>query len=147
MSSQFLKSFAIGLLAFGQATPEFEAASVKALKSPEHAFHVTVLPNRLDIRNMSLQFLIKWAYDLRDDQVSGPDWLLNHRYDIVATTGEPAPQATMRTMMQHLLAERFHLATHWETRTGAMYRLTVLPNGPKMKTAEQCDASSNSPIQ
>jgi uncharacterized protein (TIGR03435 family) len=152
MNGHLLNFSAIGLLAFGAAevsaqgsAVSFEAASVKALKIPKHAIRFNVLPNRLDVENMSLQFLIKQAYDLRDDQVSGPDWLRNHRYDIVATTGEPVSKDTMRTMFQNLLVERFHLATRWETRTMAMYRLVVLPKGPKMKTAAQGYAVPNSP--
>ena len=125
----------------------FEAASVKALKGGEGPLHFTVLPNRLDVKNMSLEFLIKQAYELRDDQISGPDWLSTHRYDIAATSGAAVPQATMRTMLQNLLVERFHLATHWEMRTKAMYRLVVSPNGPTMKTAEQGHAVPNSPMQ
>ncbi len=125
----------------------FEAASVKALKGGEGPLHFTVLPNRLDVKNMSLEFLIKQAYELRDDQISGPDWLSTHRYDIAATSGAAVPQATMRTMLQNLLVERFHLATHWEMRTKAMYRLVVSPNGPTMKTAKQGHAVPNSPMQ
>jgi uncharacterized protein (TIGR03435 family) len=147
MSSRFLNFFALGLLALGQAEPSFEAASVKPLKAADGSpVHVTVLPTRLDIRNMNLQFLIKWAYDLRDDQVSGPDWLRNHRYDVVATTEAPVSQAAMRTMLQHLLAERFQLATHWQTNTTASYHLVVLPKGPKMKTAEHGYDLPNSPM-
>ena len=147
MSSRFLNFFALGLLASGQAEPSFEVSSVKALEPDDGAaFHVAVQPTRLDIGNMNLQFLIKWAYDLRDDQVSGPDWLRNHRYDVVATTEAPVSQGAMRTMMQRLLTDRFQLATHWQTRTGAVYHLVVLPKGPKMKTAEQGYVMPNSPI-
>ena len=132
-----------------QAVPDsalsFEAASVKALNSRAGAVHFTIEPNRLDIKNMSLQYLIKQAYDLRDDQVSGPDWLSNHGYDIAATSGAAVSPATMRIMLRNLLVERFHLATHWETRTKAMYRLVELPNGPRMKTAERGNAVPNSP--
>ena len=40
-------------------------------------------------------------------------------------------------MLQRLLIERFHLATHWETRTEPVYRLVVLPGGPKMAVADE----------
>jgi uncharacterized protein (TIGR03435 family) len=96
---------------------------------------------------MSLQYLIKQAYDVRDDQVFGPDWLSNHGYDIAATTGTPVSQAAIRTMLKNLLVQRFHLAVHSETRIKALYRLVVLPNGPKMKTVEQGYAVPNSPLR
>lgn len=150
--NKFLSFSAIGLLAFGAAVVSaqdsvvsFEAASVRPLKSSVGPFHFTVLPDRLDVHNMDLQFLIKRAYDLRDDQISGPDWLVSAHYDILAATGEPVSKDTMRTMLGSLLVERFHLTTHWETRTVAMYRLVVLPKGPKMKTADQGYAVPNSP--
>jgi uncharacterized protein (TIGR03435 family) len=128
------------------STQSFAAASVKALKTVEGPVHFTVLPNRLDVANLSLGYLIKQAYDLRDDQLSGPDWLSKNHYDIAATSGDAASPAVMRVMLQHLLVERFHLATHWETRTVAMYRLVVLPSGPKMKVADHGFAMANSPM-
>jgi uncharacterized protein (TIGR03435 family) len=128
------------------STQSFAAASVKALKTVDGPVHFTVLPNRLDVANLSLGYLIKQAYDLRDDQLSGPDWLSKNHYDIAATSEDAVSQATMRTMLQHLLVERFHLATHWETRTVATYRLVVLPNGPKMEVADRGFAMPNSPM-
>src|ERR1700691_3765500 len=68
----------------------FEAASIKPLTSSyEEAFHFTVLPNRLDVRNMNLKFLIEQAWDLPDFAVSGPDSLTTHHFDIMATSGAP----------------------------------------------------------
>jgi uncharacterized protein (TIGR03435 family) len=125
----------------------FEAASVKPSKTYDGVVsRFAIEPNRLDIQHMDLKFLIKQAYDLRDDQISGPDSLVEHAYDIVATTGAPVSRASMRVMLRNLLVERFQLTTHWETRTSAVYRLLVLPSGPKMKTAEQEYASPNSPM-
>jgi uncharacterized protein (TIGR03435 family) len=149
---EFMNLRTIALLAFDAtgvsaqaSSSSFEAASVKPLKSSVGPFHFTVLPNRLDVHNMNLRFLIKQAYDLRDDQISGPDWLVSAHYDLLATTGEPVSKDTMRTMLGNLLTERFRLTTHWETRTVPMYRLVVLPKGSKMKTAEQGYALPNSP--
>lgn len=126
--------------------PSFDAASVKPLKSSEGPFHFTILPNRLDVKNINLRYLIKQAYDLRDDQVSGPPSLVANHYDIMATTDAAVSKETMRLMLQNLLVERFHLATHLETRTVPLLHLTVLPSGPKMKTTEQGYAFPNSPL-
>jgi uncharacterized protein (TIGR03435 family) len=124
----------------------FDAASVKPSEfSDGIVLRFTVEPNRLDIQNMNLKFLIMQAYDLRDDQVSAPDSLFDHIYDVAATTGEPVSRATMRAMLRNLLVERFHLTTHWEPRTSAIYRLVVLPGGPKMKKMEQRYAVPDSP--
>ncbi len=133
-----------------QASPaalSFDAASVKPRPSPEGPIHFNVLPNRLDVGNMSLSFLIQQAYDLPPFELLGPDVALSRRYDVMATTGGVVSKADMRTMLQNLLIERFHLATHWEEKTEAIYHLTALPGGPKMKTAETGYAAPNSPTR
>ncbi len=135
----------LAAVVYGQPAPSFDAASVKPLKTSEGPFHFTVLPNRLDVKNMNLKFLIKQAYNLRDDQVSGSESLVTNHYDIMATTDAPVSKETMRIMLRSLLIERFHLTTHSESRTMPLYRLVVLPSGPKMKTAEQEYAIPNSP--
>ena len=107
----------------------------------------TVLPNRLDVsRTLSLGYLIEQAYDLPRFQVSAPDWVFEHHYDVMATSGAPVNGLAMRTMLRNLLSERFHLATHWEDKTEAIFHLTVLPGGPKMKVADGGFAMPNSPM-
>jgi uncharacterized protein (TIGR03435 family) len=121
----------------GDATLSFEAASVKVSKTFDGvAMRFSVEPNRIDIQHMDLKFLIMQAYDLRDDQVTGPDSLFDRAYDIAATTSAPVSRATMRILLRNLLMERFHLTTHWQTRTSAIYRLVALPQGPKMKMSD-----------
>ena len=140
------------IAAVGAAQPppapplSFEAASVKPLKGPVGPMHFTVLPNRLDVKNMNLKFLIEDAYDIPDFQLSAPDIAINRHFDIIATTGAPVSRADMRVMLQNLLTERFHLATHWELRTEAIYRLVALPGRPKMKLAAEGYAMPNSPM-
>jgi uncharacterized protein (TIGR03435 family) len=125
----------------------FEAASIKPLKEPFGPFHYTVLPNRLDAKNLSLGVLISRAYDLADFQLSGPDWIYETSFDIVATSGAPVSPADMRAMLQNLLRERFHLEVHWVSRREAVFRLVVLPSGPTMKVSEQGYPAANSPMR
>lgn len=139
-----------GPLAIGMQTApplSFEAASITPLKSGQGPFHFTVLPNRLDVKNLSLGFLIREAYDLAAYQLSGPDRSLDRRFDIAATSGKPVSKADMRAMLQSLLIERFHLATHWQTQTETVYRLVTLPGGPKMKLVDAGYALPNSPLR
>lgn len=138
---------AIALSATAQTTASFEAASIKPVKFGAGSFHFTVLPNRLDVQNMSLGYLIAQAYDLPDFALSAPDSVFTHTFDILATSGAPASHTEMRAMLQNLLRERFHLATHWEDRTEAVFHLTALPGGPKMKPVDQGYALSNSPLR
>lgn len=142
-------AFIAGML-YGQQSPNpglsFEAASIKPLRSSEGAFHYNVLPNRLDVKDMSLRFLIEEAWDLPDFELSVPDSVGYHHFDIAATSGAPVSRADMRIMLKNLLIERFHLATHWDTRTESIYRLEVLPAGPTMTTMAQGYAMPNSPM-
>jgi uncharacterized protein (TIGR03435 family) len=48
--------------------------------------------------------------------VSGPDWLNTTRFDIVAKAGAPAKEPEMKKMMQTLLADRFKLELHRQTK-------------------------------
>jgi uncharacterized protein (TIGR03435 family) len=137
----------MAVTAIAQTPASFEAASIKPLKDPFGPNHFTVLPNRLDVKNLSLGYLILQAFDLPDFQLSGPNEVLRHTYDVVATSGAPVSRAEMRVMLQNLLRERFHLATHWEERTEAVFRLVVLPGGPKMKVADFGFPMANSPLR
>jgi uncharacterized protein (TIGR03435 family) len=129
------------------AAQSFEAASIQPRENQVGPFHFTFLPNRLDGLNLSLGYLIQQAFDVPDFLLSGPDAILRRHFDILATSGAPAARDTMLAMLRNLLAERFHLQTHWETRSEAAYRMVVLPGGPKMKSAEVGYAGANSPLR
>jgi uncharacterized protein (TIGR03435 family) len=76
-------------------------------------------------------------------RVIGPDWLDSDRYDIAAKVPPGATKEQMNLMLQRLLAERFGLVAHRETRSVPAYRLTAAKGGPKMKPAEK--GSANTP--
>ena len=75
--------------------------------------------------------------DVLDVQVSGPDWLDTTRFDIVAKAGAPAKEPEMRKMMQTLLAERFKLELHRQTKEINAMVLIVAKGGHKLKEVEQ----------
>lgn len=136
------------------APPSFDAATIKPaadITAPGGGRPIAfdVEPNRLTVVNLSLGTLIEKAYQLLDYQMTaaGPlQTALQARYDIAAVAAEPVPAATIRLMLQDLLARRFHLAVHWDTRSGPMYNLVVLPTGAKMQAAEHGYAAANSPM-
>lgn len=115
--------------------PAFEVASVK----PAHGGPVSVQadPGRLTINNETLEVLIRLAYGLREYEYSGPLWLHIARYDIVATTASPQPRSVALRMSQSLLADRFKLAFHRETRTLPVYALVAGKAGPKLKPMDE----------
>src|SRR5262249_42303666 len=73
-----------------------------------------------------LRVLIRTAYGVRDYQVvDGPDWINSTRYNIEAKAADAATSAQLMLMLQSLLADRFKLQVHKETRNLPVYELRV----------------------
>ncbi len=71
----------------------------------------------VDIRLMSLRDLIILAYRIKPYQLPGtPDWMKTEVFDIVATIPQGVTSAAVPEMLQALLAERFGLRIHRESR-------------------------------
>jgi uncharacterized protein (TIGR03435 family) len=104
-----------------QKPAEFEFASIRQNISGQESFRVnTSEGGRFEVRNISVERLIQLAFDLRASQVIGsPGWTGSERYDIVARAGtrERPTLEDMKTWCQALLASRFALRFHWETRS------------------------------
>ena len=128
-----------GLLLCGGAMaqePAFEVASVKpAAPMVGGGFRISMGgdPGRLNYSNVSLRDLIRAAFQLKDYQISGPDWLNNERFDVVAKLPDGAKESEKWAMLQTLLKERFKLEVHREKKDLPAYALTVAKGGPKMK--------------
>lgn len=126
---------------------QFEVASVKPNRvgsaggesAPREK--ITASPGSLTMESVSLQTCIKWAYGLRDFQISGPVWLTSERYDIVAKASGAAAEPELRIMLRALLADRFKLKTRTETKEKPVYTLVVAKNGPKLHPAKDGDPS------
>jgi bla regulator protein blaR1 len=148
---------------FGQSTPRpltFEVASIKPSDPDARGRMLSLQPGGgLRVTGWTLKGLITFAYDVRDFQVSGgPGWIDSTRYDIQAKaerSGDSEASSDPRSMtesqlktnadqtrqrLQRLLAERFQLAIHRETREAPVYALLIGKNGPKLKEAKQADA-------
>ena len=88
---------------------------------------------RVEGRNVTLKRLIAEAYGLPLYQISGgPKWLDENEYDIDARVEEPATTEELRARLRGLLTERFHLATHRESKELRLYELVVGKSGPKI---------------
>lgn len=119
---------------------KFEVATIRASParnaSGKGGTNMGATPTTLTIHNLPLRTIIAAAYRVPEYQISGPEWLPKDRFDIVAKTGEPvANNDEMLPLLQPLLAERFHLAFHHESKTLPAYFLTVTKGGPKMTPA------------
>jgi uncharacterized protein (TIGR03435 family) len=75
------------------------------------------------------------AYGIQSFQLKGPDWLGNTRFDVNARVPPGATRDQYHLMLQNLLAERFKLALHHETKEVTTYDLVVAKGGPKLKEA------------
>jgi uncharacterized protein (TIGR03435 family) len=93
-------------------------------------------PVRITFPRATLSLLLACAYDVFPDQVSGPAWLddsSTYVYRIDATLPPNTTREQSLLMLRNLLAERFHLRLHHETRTRPAYELVVAAGGPKLK--------------
>jgi uncharacterized protein (TIGR03435 family) len=80
-------------------------------------------PGRVTYRNYVVKNLLMEAYQLPRYQVEGPPWIERDRFDIIATKPRGTTADQERQMLQRLLAERFHLVQHRETRQLPAYVL------------------------
>lgn len=126
----------------------FEVASVKLRPADNMIVMIGGGPSgaRLQMEAMSLSDLVAWAYDVKPWQVTGgPNWAgvqfdrtmldgATKRFDIAAKAegNTERPPAEFREMMRVLLAERFRLAVHRESRETAVYALTIDKRGLKL---------------
>jgi len=123
------------------APASFDVASVKPNKEGGPS-SVRVTPGgMLSVTNNNLRNIIRNAWNITNDQiVGGPDWIDSDRFDITAKASRPFAQEEARGMLQALLAERFRLVTHHETRELPVYVLVRARKdgalGPQMKKSD-----------
>ena len=129
--------------AYGQSAgePEFEVASVKRNTSGDHRSSTHTSKGEVIMRNVPLKQCIERAYDIKDYALSGPDWLTSERYDIVAKPPSNTQVEQLQLMLRRLLAERFQLKVHRESKVVSAYALVAGKNGPKLQQVEASGGS------
>jgi uncharacterized protein (TIGR03435 family) len=127
---------------------EFEVASVKPNKSGDDNSRLGLQPGgRITATNVALRLLIRNVYNVQAYQIVGePDWIATERFDIEAKADRdyspqsdgPAPE--LIAMMRNLLADRFKLVVHRETREMPVYALVLARAdgtfGPQMRRVD-----------
>jgi uncharacterized protein (TIGR03435 family) len=98
-------------------------------------------PGRIRFTNMPLRMLIMRAYDVQSFQVSGPSWMDSQHFDVIAKVPHGATKEEARMMLQNLLADRFKLKLHKESKEAPIYHLVVAKGGIRMKEASQTAAA------
>lgn len=128
--------------AFGQpAAPrlEFEVASVKPaiqqVANQQVQAGVQIDGAQVHCRYLSIKDYIRFAYNVKDHQILGPDWMASARFDISAKIPEGTKRDQVREMMKSLLEDRFQMKLHRETKEFPVYGLVVAKGGLKMKEA------------
>jgi len=159
-SAALVSSLAVGAVLAAQAPQEpppggwaFEVASIKPNNSGDGRVMMQMQPGQLRATNVTLRLLIRNAYQLQDSQITGgPGWIASDHFDLIAkmpdgfqqTPGPPpaagGPPTPVQLMMRALLAERFKLATHNETKDSPIYALVVARSdgklGPQLKKSD-----------
>jgi uncharacterized protein (TIGR03435 family) len=123
-----------------QARPAFEVASIKRNNSGSDSASVRGQAGRVAITNNPLRNIIRNAWGLQGFQiVGGPDWINTERWDIVAKAEGNPRSPEMMAMVQNLLADRFKLVVHRETREMPIYALVFARAdhafGPQLHTS------------
>lgn len=138
-------------------TPEFEVASVKPYKQEGEGMRMMTnfTPDSFIGEGLTLHFLIRQAYNVEDNQIIGGDkWLDSDQFEIHAKMDQETVEALgkldrkqswpiRQKMMQTLLADRFKLQVHHETRELPVYALVVAKGGSKLQEAKEGDTYPN----
>jgi uncharacterized protein (TIGR03435 family) len=133
--------------AIAAPAPAFDVAAIH-LHEPQPQDHVSIKSSpydgHLNAFNVSLFTLIWWSFEIPEARILGtPDWARSKRFDIEATAdpsvdarlkalGPDAARKQKEKMVQALLADRFRLVSHTETRELPVYNLVVAKGGPKL---------------
>jgi uncharacterized protein (TIGR03435 family) len=141
----------MGFIALGQDTPSFDVASIKPNRSGDRMVGLGNLPGgRLNAHNVTARMLMRMAFKVQDFQITGaPAWFDSEHYDIEAKpesggaalddprkmtdSQRDAEMEKQRIRVQGLLADRFKLTLHRETREMPVYALVVAKGGPRLK--------------
>lgn len=120
----------------------FTNVSVRPNTSTEPGPTILYGHDSFSAENASLRELIRESYALQNAEIVGPDWLNSEKYDVNATVDSAAlpefrklGKEQQSLMLQPVLADRFKLAAHRETRVLPVYSLVVTEGGPKVRAS------------
>ena len=134
----------VGMVAHAQQKPaprvEFEVVSVKPGDPADPSSGGRTTPGGMEMRNTTLKSLVLSSYRLNEFQLEGgPKWMDSAVFNIDAKLPAGAPRDQMTPMMQTMLADRFKLEFHRETKTLPEYALVIAKGGPKLQEASEDD--------
>jgi uncharacterized protein (TIGR03435 family) len=126
-------------------TPTFEVASIRQNLSSNPRWKMSFTPDGVHAVDVTLLWALQEAYGVRDNDLwsDGPAWLDKARFDIEAKYDvEKYPSLTReqrQAMLQQLLADRFKLVVHHESKEFPLYALAVAKGRPKFEETKPED--------
>jgi uncharacterized protein (TIGR03435 family) len=123
--------------------PQFEVASIKAAAPDQRGMFIRTAPGgRVNVANMPLKEMMVLAWHIQPFQISGgPSWIESVRYDISAKPEHAPKEGEVSLMLQALLADRFQLKIHHETKELSLYALVMANKdgklGPQLKESKE----------
>jgi uncharacterized protein (TIGR03435 family) len=148
LASLFVFSFGVrfSVQGFGVQGSRFEVVSVKENTGPDRGIpFIPQPPDGFRRTNLPLASYVTYAFGIsQESRVDGmPDWADTTRYDIAAKAAGPITDAERRLMMREVMATRFGLRTHVESRQQTVYVMTAARAdkrlGPGLKLRTDCD--------
>jgi uncharacterized protein (TIGR03435 family) len=132
-------------------SPVFDVAAIRQTLTVRGRPRIISSPfdGNFTATNATLKLILEYAYGLPQTQViGGPDWLNSNRFDIQAKTSGSVSdhlhnlpydkgKLQKQQMLRTLLADRFKLEAHQETRELPVFALVVAKNGPKLDKADE----------
>src|ERR1043166_1353481 len=125
-----LLAMPVGAPVWAQTAPrlEFEVASIKPSDmSNQNSVRVGLHIDGAMVRcsYFSIKDYIGIAYRVKEYQISGPEWMASERFEINAKLPAGATQAQVPDMLQSLLADRFQLKFHRDSKEFPVYAIVV----------------------
>jgi uncharacterized protein (TIGR03435 family) len=124
----------------------FEAVSIKTAKPAQRGKGLVTDPGRMKMMNLSLSDMVQAGYGVQAFQIMPKD-LPDARYEIVATAPNHPSRVldgSYEKMIQAMLADRFALKAHRESKVMQVYVLEIAKGGPKLKKSDQPGLSTRS---
>ena len=145
----------IGAAQQAAPVPVYDVVVIKLNKSLTRGTHTDMDDTTFQASNVSLKHLLVNTYGIREGMIFGlPGWAESARYDVSAKVTDPDLKAIRRltreqrqAMLAAILADRFHLQTHFDQKTLPVYELVVAKGGSKLteSAAQPPDTNPNAP--
>jgi uncharacterized protein (TIGR03435 family) len=140
--------------------PAFDVTSIRENVAHDQHTHNSIYNSWADSKfratNLPLKMLLQFSFDIPESRILGvPDWADSTTFDIEARSDAPADeqlaklppsQARLqkRAMLQAMLAERFKLVSHTESRELPVFNLVVAKGGPGFKPSDKSGTTIDS---